>query len=737
MTIEGDFVGVAQRGAADDFEGSEPSPRPARPTPVRSTRAKPISDGPAPDGAVSDGLTPDQAISAGPSADEAISVGLAPNEAISEGAAPDVSPSPEPIPSEPTPAELTPPEPTAEEHPHARVPERLFEDPEAERRWRSRFNAVRISLPEPARDAPDRAVFVSNATGRFELVCWDASTGVEMTATDRPDGTVHGALSADGISLWWFDDTDGDECGIWRRQPFGSGPGPAVEALPGVPPGYSAGIEVGRGVVIAGFSDDDGTRVHLARDGAITTVYSNAADGGVAGLSRDETIWVLSHSEGGDARYPALRALSVVHGIVVGQLDDGPGRGLTALDFSPIPGDQRLLVGHERHGHDQLGIWDLGNGTFTELAISLPGDLDGCFTADGREVIVLHTWAGRTSLHSYDPAAGRLATIPVPRGVVTGVVARRDGSLWYRHSSAAVGPRLRSLGFDGVDRPLLQPPDGGPADSQAVTDVWVDSPAGRIHALLARPAASGGADGADVGDDGDDRATHWALPTVFLVHGGPTMADDDEFDAERAAFLDAGFAVCQVNYRGSTGYGSVWRDALTARVGHTELADIAAVHDHLVRTGRVDAGASALVGHSWGGYLTLLGIGAQPTRWAAAVAGVPVADYPVAYEDEMEPLRAFDRSLFGGSPSERPDAYADSSPLTWIDRVSTPLLVMAGENDPRCPIRQITNYLDALAARKADYRVYRYQAGHGSMVVDERMRQVATSIAFVREALAR
>jgi dipeptidyl aminopeptidase/acylaminoacyl peptidase len=200
--------------------------------------------------------------------------------------------------------------------------------------------------------------------------------------------------------------------------------------------------------------------------------------------------------------------------------------------------------------------------------------------------------------------------------------------------------------------------------------------------------------------------------------------------------LDAGFAVVQVNYRGSTGYGSVWRDALTERIGHTELADIAAVHDHVVATGIADPARSVIAGYSWGGFLTLLALGTQPQRWTAGVAGVPVADYPAAYEDEMEPLRAYDRALFGGSPQEVPQAYRDSSPLTWVDHVRAPVLVLAGANDPRCPIRQIENYLDALAVRGAAYQVYRYDAGHGSGVTAERIRQQACEIAFVRQVLA-
>ncbi len=115
---------------------------------------------------------------------------------------------------------------------------------------------------------------------------------------------------------------------------------------------------------------------------------------------------------------------------------------------------------------------------------------------------------------------------------------------------------------------------------------------------------------------------------------------------------------------------------------------------------------------------------------------MPVADYLAAYADEMEQLRAFDRALFGGSPEQVPAVYRAASPLSYVDRVAGPVLVLAGENDPRCPIRQIDNYLDALAARpNAAYEVTRFDAGHGSLVVAETLTQVATEIGFALRAI--
>ena len=112
-----------------------------------------------------------------------------------------------------------------------------------------------------------------------------------------------------------------------------------------------------------------------------------------------------------------------------------------------------------------------------------------------------------------------------------------------------------------------------------------------------------------------------------------------------------------------------------------------------------------------------------------------MADYLAAYEDEMEALQAFDRSLFGGSPVEVTERYTASSLFLYVDRVTTPVLVMAGENDPRCPIRQIDNYLAALAARDADYAVSRFAAGHGSLVVEQSMAHMATEVDFARRTV--
>ena len=284
---------------------------------------------------------------------------------------------------------------------------------------------------------------------------------------------------------------------------------------------------------------------------------------------------------------------------------------------------------------------------------------------------------------------------------------RPDGTVEYAWSSAAEPRVIRSTSGAVV----LEAPAPLAPGSVPVEDIWVDGPGGPVHALVARPSSAG------------------PVPTVFLVHGGPTAHDGDLFQADRAAYVDLGCAVVQVNYRGSTGYGAPWRDAIEGRPGLTELEDLAAVREWAVSSGL--ASTCVLTGASWGGYLTLLGLGTQPGLWSAGVAAVPVADYVAAYEDEMEPLRAFDRSLFGGSPTDVPEVYARCSPLTYVADVSVPVLVLAGANDPRCPIRQIDNWLSAADALGKDVEVYRFDAGHGSLVVEERIHQMRVELEFV------
>ncbi|HYX96895.1 MAG TPA: S9 family peptidase, partial [Geodermatophilus sp.] len=304
--------------------------------------------------------------------------------------------------------------------------------PEVTARWQARFRAPRVSLPDWALEAPHRNLYASDVSGVVEQYAWDRSTDAHRQATDRANGTLIGTLSPDGETIWWFADTDGDEFGVWMTQPFAGGEDRV--AVPEVEPAYPAGLEVGRRVVAIGRSTDDGSELWLVPPGDVPrVVYRHEDPASVDALTHDEDLLVISHSEHGDPRYPALRVLRTDTTTedapsVVAEKWDGEGRGLHALEFAPLPGDRRLLVGHERRGREELLVWDVATDTETEVVLDLPGDVTAGWYPDGSALLVGHDHAARSELYRYDLASGALERLDTPRGVVRGATARPDGA---------------------------------------------------------------------------------------------------------------------------------------------------------------------------------------------------------------------------------------------------------------------------------------------------------------------
>jgi acetyl esterase/lipase len=580
----------------------------------------------------------------------------------------------------------------------------------SEEQWKARFRAPVATLPEYARAAPDRSIFCSNASGTWEFYAWDRRSGSTRQVTRQRYGTDLAAIDSSGEWIWWFANPDGDEFGRWMRCPFDGGD--SEQAAPELGDCYAKGIALGPGgLAVIGCGDAGGvSTVCVCRPGARpAVVYKYESSAHVGALSRDGNLISVGHSEHGDSRHMALRVIRT-DGSTVADLWDGPGRGLGSGEFSPVATDSRLLVSHERHGRDGLLIWDPVGGGVEEIDVGLPGEIDADWFTDGQALIVSHHHHARDELYRYDLRTRTLADLGIPAGTVHGAAARPDGSVEYAWNSAEHPPVIRS-----TTRDVVMAPPGPPAPpSVPAADTWVDGPAGPIHVLIQTP-------------EGRPRPH----PTLLDIHGGPATHISDSFSPTAAAWVDHGFAVVRPNYRGSTGYGTAWRDAVTDHVGLTELEDIKAVRDWAVATGLADPARLVIAGGSWGGYLSLLGLGVWPDAWSAGIAVMPIADYVAAYEDETEDLKAFDRSLFGGAPEDVPERYRQSSPISYVDRVRAPVLIMTGDNDPRCPVRQISNYVRSLAETGIPCEFFRYDAGHGSLVVEEKISQREKEFAFL------
>ena len=163
--------------------------------------------------------------------------------------------------------------------------------------------------------------------------------------TDRPNGTTDGTLSPDGEWIWWFSDTDGDEFGVWMRQPFGGGED--EPAAPGLDASYPAGLAIGAG------RDRGGRPLHgrgghdrpcrAARGTPPVEIYRHAESAGVGDLSEDGTLVVIEHTEHGDAMHRALRVVRP-DGSTVAELDD-TGGGTEELGLT-VPGVRAGGRGH-------------------------------------------------------------------------------------------------------------------------------------------------------------------------------------------------------------------------------------------------------------------------------------------------------------------------------------------------------------------------------------------------------
>jgi len=222
------------------------------------------------------------------------------------------------------------------------------------------------------------------------------------------------------------------------------------------------------------------------------------------------------------------------------------------------------------------------------------------------------------------------------------------------------------------------------------------------------------------------------FPTVMYVHGGPEWADPDLFDPWTSTLVDHGVAVAKVNYRGSTGFGVAWREFLhDGNIGFPEVSDVVAGMGYLIDLGISDPQRCAIEGWSHGGYIAMLAIGLHPDAFVAAIGGIPTCDSAMAHEDCSPSQQAYDRAIMGGSPAEVPDRYAERSPSSYLDAVRTPVLIIAGEHDSACPIRQVRYYADELLARGRSVQLHVYDAGHHANSIGEKITQAELELEFL------
>jgi dipeptidyl aminopeptidase/acylaminoacyl peptidase len=231
------------------------------------------------------------------------------------------------------------------------------------------------------------------------------------------------------------------------------------------------------------------------------------------------------------------------------------------------------------------------------------------------------------------------------------------------------------------------------------------------------------------------------LPLVLLVHGGPWARDHWGFDAEAQWLANRGYAVLQVNYRGSTGYGKKFKNAAMKQFAAKMHDDLLDGVDWVVKQGWVDPAKVAILGGSYGGYATLVGMTFTPDVFACGVDIVGPSNLVTLVESfppYWGPFLASTWYPFVGNPkipAERADMEA-RSPMFKVGAIKRPLLIGQGANDPRVTQKESEQIVAAMEAKglPVTYVVYSDE-GHGFARPENRIDFFARSEAFLGACL--
>lgn len=595
-------------------------------------------------------------------------------------------------------------------------------------RWKQRYRLPIIASSAIARAFPDRGVVVTNRSGVYQIHAWDTTTGDLHQVTHSPTGTVFGGISPDGRYIYYLKDEGGAELGHFVRIPFEGGE--PEDLTPDMPPYSSFSISQSIGGSVIGFSvgGQGGFSMYVIEvepDGTLGTpsiLYhtDRMAYGPTLSYNGDYgVVTTTEHSQYTDTSLLAFRigAQDAAQDIRLLREDEG---SINPLTFAPLPGDPRLLAVTNVTGFDRPLIWDVVTGQRTDIPLAtLDGDvIPWGWSPDGTRILMCQFVQAKFQLYVYNLERSTLLKLDHPSGTFSSGYFFDDDTIYVTHQDAKSPSQLIALdAATGAMQRVVLAVEGAP-DARPWESVTFKSKDGTpIQAWVAVPEGDG------------------PFPMILHTHGGPSAVQPEAYDPGAQAWLDHGFAYMSVNYRGSTTFGRDFENAILGNLGDLEVDDMAAARDYAVNNGIADPDSILLYGGSYGGYLTLQALGRRPELWAGGIGVVAIADWNLMYEDQAETLRGYQRSLFGGGPEERQDAYLKSSPITYVEQIRAPVLIIQGRNDTRCPVRQMEAYLGRMEQHGKEVEVEWFDAGHGSKDNEQNIQQVERMLRWAMRVL--
>ena len=384
-------------------------------------------------------------------------------------------------------------------------------------------------------------------------------------------------------------------------------------------------------------------------------------------------------------------------------------------DISP-DGKSVLITSNAGNGYDNAGLLDIGSKKIhwiTQDKWEISGD---SFTPAGKFLTYSANVDGNTDIYMYDLASAKARILPLPQGVnfTAGSPSpfTRDNSLllYYHNGATAPGDLWVYHLADGKSYQLTSSLVGGVRSETMVEPYLVHYPSNdgkwTVSAFVYVPF---------------NLPRNAGHPAIVYVHGGPSAQSMNTFNRFVQYMVNQGYIVIAPNYRGSTGYGKEFRQANLFDMGGGDLQDVLAAADWIKQTGYVDPKKLVLMGGSYGGYMTMMGVTKAPEMWAAGVPIVPFVNWFTEIQHEDPVLQQSDLATMG-DPLKNKALYEDRSPINFVDQIKAPLYLLAGGNDPRCPKEEAQQVVDAIRKRGGvvEYKVYENE-GHGFARVENQI----------------
>lgn len=386
-----------------------------------------------------------------------------------------------------------------------------------------------------------------------------------------------------------------------------------------------------------------------------------------------------------------------------------------ADDFSP-GGKRILLTSNAANGYDNVGLLDIAAKKITWLTKDQWEIHAGEFSPDGKRITFTANVDGDEDIYLHDLVTAKSTALPIPKGVNSPAGGHSafspDGQrlLYYHNGPTAPGDLWVYHLPTGKSLQITQSLVGGVRSEDMVEPYLVHYPSrdGKwtISAFLYVPF--------NMARNGQNAA-------IVYIHGGPASQSVNSFNRFIQYAVNQGYMVLAPNYRGSTGYGKEFQQANLFDMGGGDLQDVLAGVDFIKQTGHLDPKKIAVVGGSYGGYLTMMAVTKAPDIWAAGVPIVPFVNWFTEIENEDPVLQQSDLATMG-DPVKNKALYEERSPINYIDQIKAPLLLLAGGHDPRCPKEETLQVVDAVKKHggTAEYKIYDNE-GHGFARVENQI----------------